>query len=550
MINYLDVNCELKKKPPQKSKDHYLTFLKYLQNMYFSNIKSSEKFEEEFNTDVNFINSIEGCFNTESIFNIKNRNLDPFEYLGNKHPNNYFTNHNSKSNNNDIKYNYSNLNDGNIEDFRNKFDCIGIFCYCPSLDKNRKNDNFTIMKIYKNYYSVYYRKSHLHSKNFIDEFFLVDVTVHINHRNKLLDDKNAKLRLFTKLSHEFKTPINSIIGIIESLQENQTQFSHPNKSKLKIINNLSHYVIFLISDIIQYSCLSDISDIKINKSNIDISEILNFSFDILNSLLQCNKLKKENIRTKLVLDKNISSYTVQADEIRLKQVMLNFISNAVKFTNRGKIKIKAKVKVRNLKHVLKIYVKDTGIGIEEHQKSGLFSDNAMIHNEENKYLNSFGSGLGLSICKFLLEKMEFNYEMKSQYKKGSKFTILIPIDFKHEKTLISYHQYSNGERIGLNISFSDLNDIIIENPNKSNKLSFTNLSNKALYNLQDPNGLNKNENFKRRYLFNKKSINEINNTRKLNASLNYNISLNISGSQEIMSDYKSHPVYFVKLYNF
>lgn len=263
----------------------------------------------------------------------------------------------------------------------------------------------------------------------IDDYFLYNVTDYVRDKFKIIEESSEKEKLFAKLSHEFKTPLNSIVGLINSLlEESPKEF----KEKLSMINNLSNYVIFLISDIIQYVNLKNLNELKLQTTEINIREILGFCYQILNSLLSCNKNKRENISTNLLIDHEIDRFIIKGDEFRVKQVLLNLISNAVKFTNNGKIIIKCK-KIYNNKDthlknypLIKISVKDTGIGIKDSDRKFLFLDYKMLNIEENLKNNALGSGLGLSICKSLLNQMKMQIEVKSKYLQGSKFSIIIP----------------------------------------------------------------------------------------------------------------------------
>ncbi len=93
-------------------------------------------------------------------------------------------------------------------------------------------------------------------------------------------------------------------------------------NKLDVIHNLSNYLILLVSDIIQYATLNDISDLNLNLTALDLNEILSFSFQILNSLLTLNNRKNENISSELRADKIIEFLNIESDEIRVKQILL------------------------------------------------------------------------------------------------------------------------------------------------------------------------------------------------------------------------------------
>jgi len=256
----------------------------------------------------------------------------------------------------------------------------------------------------------------------------------------IFEENKRKNKVFAKIAHEFKTPINSIIGVINILKESEEiKFSKTSLSDLDLIQNLSTYTIFLISDIIQYANDKNINDIKIKKEKVNLRLIMEFCFNILKCLLNCNKTKSEIVKAELILDEDIDGFSVYSDEIRLKQILLNFISNAVKFTNTGKIILES-TKLANKEYVI-ISISDTGIGIKDDDKRKLFNDFFLIDENQKEFLsnnrsnlentpvvnNMLGSGLGLSICKTYCEKMKIKLKFNSEYGKGSKFSVIIPI---------------------------------------------------------------------------------------------------------------------------
>lgn len=297
------------------------------------------------------------------------------------------------------------------------------------------------------YYDIFYRRIRLAKDEYIEDFFFNDITDLINYKQILLQEHLKKEKIFAKIAHEFKTPLSSVIGLTSNIKYSEAQLSSYTSSKLEIIENLSNYLSFLVSDIIQFANTNDISDIRLNQAQVDIKEIMNFSFNILNSLLSCNKSKNENIKSEIRLLDNLDSLIVkESDEIRIKQILLNFVSNAVKFTHEGKIILKTK-KVKDAEDdsfFLKISIKDTGIGIKKENQNSLFQDFKMIeNNQSNKINNSLGSGLGLSICKMLCEKLGFKLDIKSQYMKGSTFSILLPLESEPDFNVYQKDQNNN-----------------------------------------------------------------------------------------------------------
>ncbi len=147
--------------------------------------------------------------------------------------------------------------------------------------------------------------------------------------------------------------------------------------------------------------------------------MLLFCFEILKTLVECNENKRNKIETLFEMDQNVMNLKLHTDEHRLKQIILNFISNACKFTSSGFIRLKAKIKKDS--NLLEISIKDSGIGIKEDEKKLILQEMIQMNLEED--YNTKGSGLGLSITKNLANRLKLNVGFKSVYGKGSKFFI-------------------------------------------------------------------------------------------------------------------------------
>jgi len=214
---------------------------------------------------------------------------------------------------------------------------------------------------------------------------------------------------------------------------------------------------------------------------LDFKELIHFCFQILKSLLFCNKTKNEKINACHFIDPNIDYFIAESDEVRMKQIILNFISNAVKFTREGRIKLKCKkIEIEN-QFFIKISVSDTGIGIKEGEKALLFKDFGIIENDFKIINNKFGTGLGLSISKSIVERLEIKLDYDSEYMKGSKFYILVPCRCKVTK------DFSKSLRVsGSSEKVNQLNSVLKEGEEE-------NLNNKNCVNY-DPK---QNENLKK-----------------------------------------------------
>ena len=231
------------------------------------------------------------------------------------------------------------------------------------------------------------------------------------------DDNNKKQMKLGKIAHEFKTPLLTIISLIKKIKEKCE--NEEIKSDLDKIDNLSNYSFFLIFDIIQFT--SNTVDFKLSKSELKLRDSLNFSNNVLKTLVECNESKFGKIETKMEIDDAIDNLIIISDENRLKQILLNFVSNAYKFTKSGSIVIRAKYS-EQLNNV-KISVEDTGFGIKDKDIPLIFKEHTQL-NLEKEYTSN-GSGLGLSIANSLATALNHKIGFESKYGKGSKFYIIL-----------------------------------------------------------------------------------------------------------------------------
>ena len=293
--------------------------------------------------------------------------------------------------------------------------------------------NFRKAGIYKlqssnfvKYFDVHFRKYSINKNNSINDLMIYDVTELIESREKIVQESIIKQKNMTKIVHSVKTPLNSMIALLGALEDSIKSENHyknnPSLKHLDNVRNLCKYIIFVTSDIIHYTNVKSLEERRINLGLVNLREIANFGFDVLNSLLTCNKAKSEAVIPVLEFDEEIDSLEIKADDVRLKQIILNFVSNAVKFTKAGWIKLKCKF-ISEKQHVL-FSIIDTGVGIDSKDKDSVFNDFKMIKNDISK--NDEGSGLGLWICKSLASTMKMKTSFTSIIGEGSEFYLEIP----------------------------------------------------------------------------------------------------------------------------
>ena len=224
----------------------------------------------------------------------------------------------------------------------------------------------------------------------------------------------AKSEFLSNMSHEIRTPLNAIMGFSNGLLEEDINDSA--KGDVKNIVMASENLLELVNGIL------DISKIEANKLEI-IETPYNFR-DIFDELVLLTKarLGDKPLDFKYSYDKSIPEY-LYGDATRLKQVIINLLTNAVKYTNSGYMMLNISGKIKEDKVKLVITVQDSGIGIKKENIDKLFSKFDRLGVEKETSVE--GTGLGLAITKKLVELMHGNINVQSEYGSGSKFTIRV-----------------------------------------------------------------------------------------------------------------------------
>ncbi len=232
---------------------------------------------------------------------------------------------------------------------------------------------------------------------------------------------HAKSEFLANMSHEIRTPMNAILGFTGLLNE---QIKDPHlKSFINTIQSAGNNLLVLINDILDLSKI-EAEKLHIEKHPCNPSTLINELADIFRL-----KLAEKNIGLLLVIDPKIPN-SLHLDEARLRQVLLNLVGNAIKFTEKGSIEIQLKTSNEDVIHStldLLVSVKDTGIGISEKQQELIFQ--AFEQSSGQDSLQYGGTGLGLSISRRLVEMMGGTLSLNSQLGQGSTFTAtLLAVD--------------------------------------------------------------------------------------------------------------------------
>ncbi len=255
-------------------------------------------------------------------------------------------------------------------------------------------------------------------------------------KEKAEESTKLKSQFLASMSHELRTPMNSILGLTELMLEDSS-LKGKNKERLQVVNNSGKRLMNLINDILDLSKI-EASKVDLKEEDFLLDDLLNEIQESFMPLVQEKNIDfeiKRNLETKIL---------VHTDKGKVTQVLINLLGNAIKFTEKGFIKLNVstekkltdqKLSFNSSGNFLKFEICDSGIGIsKEHQKI-IFEEFRQLDGTSTKRYN--GTGLGLAICKRISEFLNGTLSVESEFGSGSKFIFKIPlksIQIKDQKT--------------------------------------------------------------------------------------------------------------------
>lgn len=248
-------------------------------------------------------------------------------------------------------------------------------------------------------------------------------TLEIQRINEKLVEKNKKLQELNKIKtqfvsnigHELRTPLNGILGYTELLKDGI--YGDINKTQSDALQNImtsGTHLLNLINELLDFA--------KIQSGKFKIYKEISSAYSIVNAAISTVKpsLEEKGIRLLCSFEDNLPQFYV--DSQKIYQVLLNILSNAVKFTSDGEIEVKI---FKKKKHI-QFEVRDTGIGMSKHEINEIFQDFRQLDGSFTR--NHGGTGLGLSLAKYLIELHGGEINAESCPNKGSHFFFKLPIE--------------------------------------------------------------------------------------------------------------------------
>lgn len=281
-----------------------------------------------------------------------------------------------------------------------------------------------------------------------------------NFKNKLEQSKKysedllrSRERLLLMISHDIKSPLSSIIGYVELLSKENMPPSE--KTYLNNMRNSSEQILELVNKLMDFHKLEQ-GKSEINMLTFNPQRLMEDIFQSYIPIVASKGLKFE-------LSNNLNQNEFfESDPFTIKQILNNLLTNAVKFTNSGSVRLTANMKTDE--NILQITVKDTGVGIKEEDKEFVFEEFGRAGNAESKHRVD-GFGLGLAISHKLVQLLGGKIELQSTFGIGSEFIVEIPLVKTVQTTDEDRYKYSNSEEKGkfkANILFID-DDIVFLN---------------------------------------------------------------------------------------
>ncbi|MBN3494005.1 ATP-binding protein [Vibrio neptunius] len=276
----------------------------------------------------------------------------------------------------------------------------------------------------------------------------IDVTkektaqANLRHESEIaLAASEAKSMFLANMSHEIRTPMNGVVGMLSLLSE--SELNGEQRSMVTTIKDSALTLLHIINDILDFSKI-EAGQMSLESVPVELQKLIERTLDVL-----CLQANNKGIELYLTYDASLPK-VIMSDSVRLSQVLLNLVGNAVKFTDstdemKGKIWVSATLNQHDIAPYVEIMIEDNGIGMTEEQIDKLFKAFSQADTSTTRLYG--GTGLGLSITRSLLEMMGGDIQVDSRFGVGSRFSIELPFIEVEEAPQDPTPNYVNGSRI-------------------------------------------------------------------------------------------------------
>ena len=299
-------------------------------------------------------------------------------------------------------------------------------------------------------------------------------------RQRALLSSESKGKFLANMSHEIRTPINAVLGmnamiLRESKDRKIREYSMD-------IQNAGQSLLSIINDILDFSKIES-GKMELIPAEYDFSSMIH---DIVNMISM--KAEAKELSLNLYVDEKLPS-RLRGDDVRIRQILVNLLNNAVKYTEKGSVTLRVSGKVSEKSVILKFEIEDTGIGIKEEDIEKLFKEFERVDEERNRHVE--GTGLGMSIVVQLLELMDSKLHVESVYGEGSRFFFEIGQEIIDAEPIGNLEQriHEQAEGYAYNVTFTASKaNILVVDDNAVNRKVFVNLLKETMVNIDEASG--------------------------------------------------------------